>query len=90
MMFPFGKPVAEPTSDAIQASHGAAQLLHRVPRFPLARATFLRFCPSQSHLVGASPPGVFHRARRTFPDADRGRLWYAFAIVLSAVSQLFV
>jgi hypothetical protein len=50
MMFPFGKPVAEPTSDAIQASHGAAQLLHRIPLFPLARATFLRFCPSQSHL----------------------------------------
>jgi hypothetical protein len=50
MMFPFGKPVAEPTSDAIQARRAMA---HHSPSivvlYPLVRATFLHLPLSQSH-----------------------------------------
>ena len=50
MMFPFGKPVAESTSDAIQARramthHGSSIVV----LYPLVRATFLHLRPSQSH-----------------------------------------
>jgi len=71
MMFPFGKPVAEPRSDAIQASHSALRLLDRSPLYPLVRATFLRLCPCNRTRVGASSLGIFQRARRAFPDRYR-------------------
>jgi hypothetical protein len=50
MMFPSGKPVAEPTSHAIQARramayHGPSILVLN----PLVRSTFLQLRPSQSH-----------------------------------------
>jgi hypothetical protein len=40
--------------------------------------------------VGASAPAVFQRARRAFPNADRRKLWYGFAIVLSVACLLCV
>jgi hypothetical protein len=51
MMFPFGKLVAEPTSDAIHArramAHHGSSIVVLSTR--LVRATFLHLCPSQSH-----------------------------------------
>jgi len=76
MMLPFGKPVAEPTFDAIQARWAMAH--HGSSIVVLYLLSVLHPCTyaHRNHTqVGAFPPAVFHRARRAFPGADRRRLW---------------
>lgn len=78
MIFPFEKPVAKPTSDAIQArramaDHGSSIILLSSRSSVLRSGAIVHHNRTQ---VGASRPEAFHRARRAFLTSipvDSGR-----------------
>ena len=73
MMFPFGTPVAEPTSDAIQTrramAHHVSSIVVLSTRWSVVRSC--AYVHRDRTRVGAFPPGIFQRARAAFPDGYR-------------------
>jgi hypothetical protein len=73
MMFAFAKPVAEPTSDAIQArramAHHGSSIVVLSTRWPLLRAC--TYVHRNRTWVGSIPATKFQHAERAFPDGYR-------------------